>query len=148
VIPGQGPQYYDPNAGRPARQYQWSFSIQREVFRDLLVEASYIGNRGIWWPVAATNGVPLVNYDYLSSSLLNQYGLNLNNQADLATLLAPLNSAAAERFQNHVPFAGFPLTATVAQSLRPFPQFNTQCVGLVTSGPCPINAPLDAYSKR
>jgi TonB dependent receptor len=30
VIPGAGPQYYDPNAGRPARQYQWSFSMQHE----------------------------------------------------------------------------------------------------------------------
>ena len=36
VIPGAGPQYYDPNAGRPARQYQYSFSVQREVVRDLL----------------------------------------------------------------------------------------------------------------
>jgi hypothetical protein len=36
-------------------------------------------------------------------------------------------------------FTGFPLTASVAQSLRPFPQFNTNCVGFSTSGPsmCP-----------
>ena len=120
VLPGTGPQYYDQNAGRPARQYQWSFSLQREVARNLVVEASYIGNRGIWWPA----GGPLVNYNYLSTDLLNYYGLNLNNPADLATMLAPIGSAAAGRFQNKLPFAGFPLTATVAQSLRPFPQFN------------------------
>jgi len=30
----------------------------------------------------------------------------------------------------------------VAQSLRPYPQFNTNCVGLTTSGPCPLAAPL------
>ncbi|PWT98604.1 MAG: hypothetical protein C5B51_28880 [Terriglobia bacterium] len=145
VIPGQGPQYYDPNAGRPARQYQWSVSLQREVMRNLLVEASYIGNRGMWWPLVTTGppaGVPLVNYNYLSNDLLSQYGLSLNNAADVATLLAPIGSAAAGRFQNKLPFAGFPLTATVAQALRPFPQFNTQCVGATTSGPCPINAPL------
>ena len=47
VIPGAGPQYYDPNAGRPARQYQWSFSVQHEVARNLLMQAAYIGNRGI-----------------------------------------------------------------------------------------------------
>ena len=40
VVPGTGPQYYDQNAGRPARQYQWSFSIQREVAWNLLVQAS------------------------------------------------------------------------------------------------------------
>jgi len=120
VIPGTGPQYYDPQAGRPGRQLQWSFSVQREVVRNLVVEASYIGNRGAWWTAVG----PLTNYNYLNTTMLNQYGLSLNNPADLATLLAPIGSVAAGRFQNKIPFAGFPLTATVAQALRPFPQFN------------------------
>jgi hypothetical protein len=123
VVPGAGPQYYDQNAGRPARQYQWSLSVQREVARNLVVQASYIGNHGVWWPTYV--GQPLTNYNYLSTSLLNQYGLNLNNQADLTTLLAPIGSAAAGRFQNKLPFPGFPVTASVAQSLRPFPQFTS-----------------------
>ena len=127
VIPDTGPQYYDQNAGRPARQYQWSISVQREMARDLVVQASYIGNRGIWWPTYA--GQPLTDYNFLSSDILNHYGLSLNNPADLATILAPIGSAAAGRFQNQLPFAGFPLSATVAQSLRPFPQFTT--IGLV-----------------
>jgi hypothetical protein len=142
VIPGTGPQFYDPNAGRPARQYQWSFSVQREVARNLVVEASYIGNRGVWWPTYVNGGRPLVNYNYLSTDLLNHYGLNLSNPADLAMLLAPIGSAAAGRFQNKLPFAGFPLNGTVAQALRPYPQFNTSCVGATTSGPCPISSPL------
>ena len=123
VIPGAGPQYYDQNAGRPARQYQWSFSVQREIFRNLVVQGSYIGNHGVWWPTYV--GSALTNYNYLSQTILNQYGLNLNNQADLATLLAPISSAAAGRFQNELPFAGFPTNLTVAQSLRPLPQFTT-----------------------
>ena len=126
VIPGTGPQYYDPYAGRPPRQLQWSFSIQREIMRNLLLEGSYIGNRGAYWTMSG----PLVNYNYMSTSLLSQYGLNLNNPADLATLVAPVGSAAAGRFQNHIPFSGFPLTATVAQSLRPFPQFNAGLNGV------------------
>src|SRR5579883_1068619 len=145
VLPGTGPQYYDQNAGRPARQYQYSFSIQREIFPNLVVQASYIGNRGIWWPsYLSPAGAPntLVNYNYLSNAILAANGLSLSNPADIATLLAPLGSPAAGRFQNKVPFAGFPLTATVAQSLRPFPQFNTNCVGGTTSGPCPVAAPL------
>ena len=124
VIPGTGPQAYDPDAGRPARQYQWSVSVQREIITNLLLEASYVGNRGMWWQPAATPPAPLVNYNYLSNSLLSQYGLRLSNPADLGILLAPVGSAAAGPFMNHIPFAGFPLTATVAQSLRPFPQFN------------------------
>jgi hypothetical protein len=131
VVPGAGPQYYDQNAGRPARQYQWSLAVQREIARNLVVQVAYVGNRGIWWPTYV--GSALANYNFLSTSLLNQYGLNLNNPADLITLLSPLSSPAAGRFQNKVPFAGFPLGQTVAQSLRPFPQFTT--IGLV-------NAPL------
>jgi hypothetical protein len=145
VIPGNGPQYYDLNAGRPARQYQYSFSIQRELVRDLVVQGSYIGNRGIWWPTylsPATVTGQLVNYNYLSNAILSANGLSLNNPADLATLLAPIGSPAAGRFQNKLPFPGFPLNQTVAQALRPFPQFNTTCTGFAPSGPCPVNAPL------
>jgi hypothetical protein len=123
VFPGAGPQYYDQNAGRPARQYQWSASVQREIARNLVVQASYIGNKGIWWPTYV--GSALTNYNYLSTDILNQNGLSLNNPADLAILLAPIGNAAAGRFQNRLPFAGFPLTASVAQSLRPFPQYTT-----------------------
>jgi hypothetical protein len=140
TIPGNGPQYYDPNAGRPARQYQWSFGVQHEVVPNLVVDASYVGNRGIWWPTYL--GSPLVNYNYLSTPLLNQYGLNLNNPADLQTLLAHIGTPQAGRFQGQLPFPNFPLNQTVAQALRPYPQFNTNCVGFSTSGPCSINAPL------
>ena len=125
------PSVIDQNAGRPARNYQWSVGLQREIVRNLVVEAAYVGSRGIWWsPISS----PLVNYNYLSPQRLSSYGLNLNNPADLAILSAQVGSAAAGPFQNKVPYAGFPLTATVAQSLRPFPQFN--------SGLTPIWAPL------
>src|SRR5215471_1111724 len=45
---GSAPQEQDQNAGRPARQFQWSVGVQREVVRNLLVEATYVGNRGAW----------------------------------------------------------------------------------------------------
>ena len=38
----------DLNAGRPARQYQWSIGFQREIMRDMVVEASYVANRDIY----------------------------------------------------------------------------------------------------
>src|ERR1700736_2102156 len=43
----------------------------------------------------------------------------------LKSLTAPLNSANAGRFRNQAPYPGFPLGSTVAQSLRPFPQFSS-----------------------
>ena len=122
------PNVIDQNAGRPARNLQWSFGVQREIVRNLVVEAAYVGTRGAWWaPAGAAGNIAstLVNYNYLSPQLLSNYGLNLNNPADQKILTAQIGSAAAGRFQNKIPFTGFPLTATVAQSLRPFPQFNS-----------------------
>ena len=111
----------DPNSGRPARQIQWSIGLQREIFRNLAVEASYVANRGAWWQAPA-----LVNYNALTPQILSANGLDLNNPADRTLLTSRLDSAtAAARGFNKVPYAGFPMSQTVAQSLRPFPQFTT-----------------------
>jgi hypothetical protein len=118
----------DQNAGRPARQIQWSIGLQREFTRNTLVEASYVGNRGAWWLSTTLN-----NYNALSIDTLKAVGLDINNAADRAILRAQIGSSAAGRFQNQLPYSGFPRTATVAQSLRPFPQF--------TSGLTPLWAP-------
>jgi hypothetical protein len=118
----------DQNAGRPARQIQWSVGLQRELARNTVVEASYVGNRGAWWlsPV-------LDNYDALPVGTLKAAGLDITSAADRAILRATIGSTAAGRFQNLLPYSGFPLGSTVAQSLRPFPQFN--------SGLAPLWAP-------
>ena len=115
---GAGPNsVVDQNAGRPGRQYQWSVGLQREIVRDLLVEVAYVANRQIW----LTNN-NLVNYNYISNSRLQAYGLSLDNPAHRTILNSQITAASAGAFQNRVPFSGF--TGTVAQSLRPFPQFN------------------------
>ncbi len=123
------PNVVDPNAGRPARQVQWSVGIQREIIKDLVVDAAYVGNRGAWW-LSST----LVNYNALTPENLLANGLDLNDAASRAILRAPISSTAAGRFQNKLPYAGFPATATVAQSLRPYPQFS--------SGLTPLWAPV------
>jgi hypothetical protein len=114
------PVVVDQNAGRPGRQMQWSVGLQREIFPNLLVEASYVGNRGAWW-----QSTTLDNYNALTPQILSNYGLDINSATDRAILRAPIGSSVAGRFQNKVPYAGFPLTSTVAQALRPFPQFSS-----------------------
>ena len=94
--------------------------MQREIFRNLVAEASYVGNRGAGWLSPTLN-----NYNALTPQILSQYNLDLSNAADRALLRANLGTTAAGRFQNRVPYSGFPLTSTVAQSLRPFPQFSS-----------------------
>jgi hypothetical protein len=110
----------DPNSGRPPRQYQWSVGFQREIFRNLAVDAAYVGNRGIWWIAPG-----LINVNALSYGHLQALGININNPADQALLLQPIGSAAAIQRGLGLPYSGYPAGLTVAQALRPFPQFGT-----------------------
>jgi hypothetical protein len=114
------PLFIDPNAARPARQYQWSIGVQRELNRNLVVEASYVANRGIWWSAGA-----LAPVNSISEGLLARYGFKVGNLADgtaISTQLAPQLGALASRGIG-LPYASFPATQTVLQSLLPFPQF-------------------------
>jgi hypothetical protein len=115
---GGNPPYVDQNNGRPARQWQWSAGLQREVFRDLVLEASYVANRGVWWRTGS-----LTNVNALTPELLSSYGLDWSNAADRTLLTRNVNTAAVGPFFNQFPYSSFPGGATVAQSLRPFPQF-------------------------
>lgn len=114
------PQLMDRHAGRPARQIQWSIGVQREVVKDLLAEVSYVGNLGVWW-----NAAGLIAPNSLQPSDLARYGLDPTRAADRTLLAAPLfSSIAAQSGFATLPYPGYPLGATVAQTLRPYPQFS------------------------
>ena len=120
-IPGAGPTQFDPNGGRPARQYQWSAGVQREVVKDLVIEAAYVGNRGIWWQAPG-----LLNYNAISYDRLKAFNIDpVNNPADRTLLTSFLSSAAAAQHGIKAPYAGFPTSQTVFQALRPFPQYTS-----------------------
>jgi hypothetical protein len=125
----------DRNAGRPPRIFQWSLGLQREISRNLVVEAAYVGNRGVWWtaPLLST-----YNYNALTpQSLQSIYGLNMASAADRSLLTLPVNSPLVQaRFPNLgvvtlpsgaqvVPsvYPGFPATQPLNQALRPYPQW-------------------------
>ena len=115
------PAAVDHNAGRPPRQIQWSLSIQHEIAQNLLVEAAYVGNRGAWWEA---NG--LIDVNALTAERIASFGLNIDSAADRTLLTSRLDSSIAEeRGFNNPPYPSFPMSSTVAQSLRPFPQFTT-----------------------
>ncbi|HWF08967.1 MAG TPA: TonB-dependent receptor, partial [Bryobacteraceae bacterium] len=112
-------QQIDPHAGRPARILQWSLGVQREIFHNFLAEATYVGNRGVWWSSAY-----IICPNCIDDAILAAHNLSLSNSDDLKLLGSQLNSSiAAQRGFSTPPYPGFPLTATVAQSIRPFPQF-------------------------
>ena len=115
-----GPLFVDPNAARPARQYQWSLGFQRELNRNLVVEASYVANRGVWWSAGA-----LAPINSMSQPQLAKDGFTVGNLADataLSTQLGPQLGALAGRGVG-LPYPSFPTNQTVLQSLLPFPQF-------------------------
>ncbi|MCU1335473.1 MAG: hypothetical protein JWO19_1054 [Bryobacterales bacterium] len=120
------PLVFDQNSGRPARQLQWSVGVQREIYRNLAIDVSYVANRGAWWRTNTLTNLNVYSQDFLKS----QYGLDITNAADRAILSAQVGSAAAGRFQGKLPYAGFSPANSVAQALRPFPQFgNLQGAG-------------------
>jgi hypothetical protein len=130
-----GPQALDPNAGRPARQNQWSIGLQRELSSNVVIEASYVGNRGVWWPTTlAGSGVNLGLLEQISPARFAAYGLDpYRNAADNQLLSSPINSTAVVNRLGYipVPYQGFPLTGTLLNALRPFPQYSTAGVGNV-----------------
>ncbi len=112
------PYYFDNNAGRPPRIIQWSLGIQQELTENMSIEVSYVGNRGAWW-----EGNSLVNLNSLTPEGLLERGIDISEAEDRMLLSLPLNSPLVEARGYTAPYADFPMTSTLAQSLRPFPQF-------------------------
>ena len=113
----------DPSWGRPPRINMWSFGLQREVARNLVVEAAWVGNRGAW-----LNGPGMTQPNAISNERLASFGLNIANAADRTLLTSRIDSAAVAARGFKAPYAGFPPSATLAQTLRPYPQFNSTLV--------------------
>jgi len=113
---GASPAFWDGEAVRLPENYQWTFSVQRQVTNTTVLEANY----------HATIGAHLVaglkRYNQLPFSVLERYGRTL--------LASPVNSPAAIAAGIRLPYADincqFSATCapvSVAQALRPFPQF-------------------------
>jgi hypothetical protein len=114
-----GPPYWmDPKGGRPPRVNQWNIGLQRELTRNLTIEAAWVGNRGVW--LQANN---LTDINGLTTQKLQSVGLNLNDANARSLLTSTFSSGKPQAAGFQVPYAGFPLGQTLAQALRPFPQF-------------------------
>jgi len=120
LLPPSSPNTIFSPSARPPRITQWSVGLQRELQRDIVVEATYVGNIGVWW---SAEGLDTYQCNCLTPQLLAAHGLSINNPADLTLLTEPLNSPAAIAAGFGPPYPGFPLTDTVAQAIRPVPQW-------------------------
>ena len=129
---GNAPSMPDANQNRPPRIDQWSIGLQREITRNFVMQASYVGNHSAW-----VSG-PLGFMSQISAARYAQFGLypypgtgptGYNNDADRALLTQSLSSAAVVQKLKSVgiasvlPYAGFPTSNSLQSALYPFPQF-------------------------
>jgi hypothetical protein len=125
-IPSGALNFFDNNGGRPGRTLSWSFGVQREISRDIVVEANYVGNRGVWWQANTA-----VNDNALTYGILEAHGIDLNSSnptvsAAAASLLnSQIGSPLAAQAGLYAPYSTFPLTESVAQALRPYPEYTS-----------------------
>jgi hypothetical protein len=119
AAPAWAAQYRDPNGGRPSRINQWNVALQRQLTKDMSLEAAYVGNRGAWEEARG-----LVSINAISPARLQALGLDLTNPATRSLLTSQICSTTAVNAGYKLPYSSFPCTASVAQSLRPFPEYN------------------------
>lgn len=105
---GQSVTYYGKGVTAMPRTQQWSIGIQHQFGSNLLLEANYVAMRS-----TRQNGARYENLNQMDPKYLSLGSLLTQN----------VTSAAAQAAGIRVPYAGF--TGTVAQALRPFPQYQT-----------------------
>ncbi|HUA21791.1 MAG TPA: TonB-dependent receptor [Bryobacteraceae bacterium] len=139
-VPPQEPFITIPKTGRLPRIFQWSIGFQREIASNLVVDAYYVGNRGAWFtaPLLDTQSFNGLTQQRLASLTTEGPGgggvygttqnMSFQNPADYALLQDTINNPAViARFPalanpNNV-YPGFPNSETLAQALRPYPQW-------------------------
>jgi hypothetical protein len=137
------PPLIDVNAGRPPRLIQWNASLQRQIFPSLVAELAYVGNTGAWF-----EDNNLINLNAITPQRLTQFGLSLNVPGNLTLLTSQLGSGSVKTAGYTAPYAGFPLTSTLAQALRPFPQMGTIAITGAPLGDTHFNSLQGKLTKR
>lgn len=116
--------WFDRNGGRPPRINNWNLSLQREITPNLIVEAAYVGNRAVWLVSGDASNFGLNNLNELTMQRIASFGLNVSSTSDRSLLTSTFASGLPQQRGFKIPYTGFPTGATLAQSLRPYPQFS------------------------
>ena len=115
------------NAYKPMYKQDYNFTLQNQLAANLVFDVAYVGSKSTRLPTGA------VNPDQLNPKYLSLGGL----------LLDDINSAPVVAAGYRPPYAGF--TGTLAQALRPFPQY----IGVGTENSANIgNATYNALQSK
>jgi hypothetical protein len=108
LLNGQSATFVEQSSAALPRTQSWSFGIQRDLGRDLVMEINYVGNRATRQAAAQLSNINQVDPRHLSLGQL---------------LTRNINSPEARAANIPIPWAGF--NGSVAQALRAFPQYLT-----------------------
>ncbi len=108
-------QYWAPSAGRAAYAQNWNFTTQTQLTSDLTLEVGYVASKGTHLPTGDYDPNQLHPAFYSLGALLN------------SSITNPAVAAAGYT----APYPGF--TGSLAQALRPFPQYVTSLSGALSS---------------
>lgn len=146
LLNGKNVGYMAPSYGRPARTQNWSFEIQKQLATDLILSVGYVGVKGdyLHTNIAQVNALTPQFY-----SLGTALGDNPTSPAGMAALasvgVTSLPSWFEPLYGPSGPTGGS--NNTVAQVLRPFPQYldiggsnNNMCSCLENLGVSTYNA--------
>jgi hypothetical protein len=120
-----GIDYWNGDAAmRPATYDTWTISAQREVRRGMTLEVDYNGSKG------SNLQANLLNLNQVPLSAVNDLIARFGTSGAITLLNSQANSAAAVAAGIKIPYANFTnpavqTTRSVAQALRPFPQYGT-----------------------
>ena len=121
----QGVDYWNGDAAlTPATYDSWTVSVQREVRRGMTLELDYNGSKG------SRLQANLLNFNQIPLSTVNDLISRFGVAGAISLLNSNITSPAAVAAGIKVPYPNFTnpqfqTTRSVAQALRPFPQYGT-----------------------
>ncbi len=131
ALNGQNASYYEPNTGAMPRIQEWTLGMQQGLGKNAVLEISYVGNHGTRLVDAQMANINQLDPKYASlGSLLQEQ----------------VTSADAVKAGIKIPYAGF--KGTVAQALRPYPQYLTLSAIGAKRGMNSYNAGIVSYRQR
>jgi len=116
------------DAARAPENFFWTFSIQRQVSANTVIEAAYNANVGTHLQAG------LVNINQTPTAYMNQFIQQYGVTQALNLLRADISSPLARAAGIPIPYPNFTnpqvqQVQTVNQALRPFPQYQTVITG-------------------
>ncbi|MGA2156767.1 MAG: TonB-dependent receptor, partial [Bryobacteraceae bacterium] len=133
------PYGYPSLSGKPPYYEDWSFNIQHSFTPNLVFSVAYAGTDGHWLPGALVPGALTNNQipiQYLSLGSLLTSTLNAANLAKAQAIFPNIQ----------IPYSNF--SGTIAQALKPFPQYTTIQSPWLDLGNSTYNALQVSLNKR